>query len=904
VIAAHSTTRRGLWDASVIAFSFVGAAVAVWLLPASIEIVTWNDAGPGRVALLAPLIRLWLPFGGAVAATAAALFARPHSSGQWSARARLVAPLSILWLWALPYAPWVPDRVPVLLVLAGPIRGLVAAIAVAGVLTAWVRSKGGRFSRPPLPGRRGVFAVSLGVYILLGLRSLATVRLEGDEPHYLVITHSLLVDRDLKIDNNHERRDYVEFIDGELRPDYLRRGKNGAIYSVHAPGLPVLLLPGYALAGPRGAVLVMCLLAAFGALAVFDVAMLLGGPAIALLTWASVSLTVPFLPHAWMLYPEIVCAVVVAWAVLWLAAPLPTRPWPWIARGAILAALPWLHTKFVVFLPVLVAVLVVRFRARRQDTAALLAPIVLSTAGWLVFFYVLYGTIDPQAPYANYSNQYVRFENIPRSLLGLLIDQKFGLLIYSPVYLLAAGGMWFLLRDRQHRALGAALTIVAVPYLISSGRFYMWWGGAGAPARFLVPVLPLLAPAIAVWLAKASGRLRLATSVNVLAISLSIAAIALLDPGRKVLFSPPHGTARIIDLVQGSAPLTAVLPTFTEQEWGTALTRAVPWVVAAVSAWCLASLAARTWQLRTIGMAIVEALTFIVVGGLLSQTPGATDRLESALRGRINLMQAYDPEHLRGFDYAARAKLDPPGLLRASALAIERSATSAARQGRVGGPLDLPPGIYEARVTFRGPSHRAADVLISTGNDYVLASSGPLVSNPVTVAFDLPLRSSVWVSLSDRSATESVDLVEVRPISIVSKSRRPIAYARVIEPFASHPGAYVAYVDDEIYPEGGVFWTKGRNRAEVLVAPAGAAELLITLFVGPAGGSAILTVARRTWEVALSPNEARQMSVSLPRDATLLSVQVQASQSFRPSVVDPKSADTRALGSQVRIGLR
>src|SRR4029077_2560447 len=112
--------------------------------------------------------------------------------------------------------------------------------------------------RPALPGRRTAFVAALVLYLALGLRSLSEVGLDGDEPHYLIITHSLLVDRDLKIENNHTAGDYRAFFGGDLKPDYLQRAVNGEIYSIHAPGLPALLLPGYAVAGAVGAIFTVC----------------------------------------------------------------------------------------------------------------------------------------------------------------------------------------------------------------------------------------------------------------------------------------------------------------------------------------------------------------------------------------------------------------------------------------------------------------------------------------------------------------------------------------------------------------------------------------------------------------------------------------------------------------------
>src|SRR5690606_846192 len=84
----------------------------------------------------------------------------------------------------------------------------------------------------------------------------------GDEPHYMIITQSLLADHDLRIENNHARGDYAPYFSGELRPDYLRRGLDGEIYSIHAPGVSALVAPAFAVAGYPGAVLALALLAA------------------------------------------------------------------------------------------------------------------------------------------------------------------------------------------------------------------------------------------------------------------------------------------------------------------------------------------------------------------------------------------------------------------------------------------------------------------------------------------------------------------------------------------------------------------------------------------------------------------------------------------------------------------
>jgi hypothetical protein len=146
-----------------------------------------------------------------------------------------------------------------------------------------------------------------------------------------------------------------------------------------------------------------------------------------------------------------------------------------------------------VLLAVLALLFLWRLRKRVKEAAAFAAAIGLLSLAWLAHFYVIYGSIDPQVAYGAYTAQNVRFENLPRSLLGLLIDQKFGLPVYS---LVCAGGRgtWRLFAIPR-RSLAVALMAAAVPYLIGL-RGCTCGGRNSAPARFIVPMV-LLAPPIA-----------------------------------------------------------------------------------------------------------------------------------------------------------------------------------------------------------------------------------------------------------------------------------------------------------------------------------------------------------------------------------------------------------------------
>src|SRR5206468_1287370 len=85
---------------------------------------------------------------------------------------------------------------------------------------------------------------------------------DGDEPHYLILAQSLIKDGDLKIENNHRNGDYLPYSLNAAAPDYLRRGTNGEIYSIHAPGLAVLIAPAMWLLGYPGVVAFLSVVAA------------------------------------------------------------------------------------------------------------------------------------------------------------------------------------------------------------------------------------------------------------------------------------------------------------------------------------------------------------------------------------------------------------------------------------------------------------------------------------------------------------------------------------------------------------------------------------------------------------------------------------------------------------------
>lgn len=417
----------------------IGVGAALWCSLGALGVTGFSSVS--RIGLLPPFWAL-LPAVLLVAALAFWPFARGRDS---LARARPAALFSIFAV-----LPWLPIVVPApFLIWVGPMSALLWGGALASALALarprWPRS----LSHLLTDGKRAPWvagALALAVYAG-GVWQLADRVPGGDEPHYLIIADSLRRDGDLQIENNHRERQYLTYIDGELKPDYLRRGANGQIYSIHAPGLPALVLPAFALAGYRGASLFLALLAAVGAGLLWRLSWRVtgGDSRAAWFGWAVAAFSAPFLFHAFTMYPDGAASVFLLVGVMALARATELSPARLVLQGAALAFLPWLHTRYALLAAALgLAILLRLARAPHawRRAALFLAMPAAGAIAWFAFFYAIYGTPNPAAPYGTYTQS--ALANLPRGVMGLLFDQQFGLLATAPALIVSVVGLGWL----------------------------------------------------------------------------------------------------------------------------------------------------------------------------------------------------------------------------------------------------------------------------------------------------------------------------------------------------------------------------------------------------------------------------------------------------------------------------
>ena len=471
---------------------------------------------------------------------------------------RIVAPLA--WtagLLALSRAAACVRIAPVLGVLRGPLGLLLLALALGLALAA-------ALPRPPriAPSPRLLFGVAWALLLVIGLSYTLRLRVSGDEPHYLLMAQSLWREHDLDLRDNHAREDWREYTPGPITPHYAAPRADGRPYPAHSPGLALLLAPLYALGGRPLCVIALTLAAAGLSLEMWKAARrLTSDDEASLLAW-SLALVPPVAFYAFEIYTEVPASLALAVSLrLLLSGPGAVGA---VGAALLASALPWLHLKMVPAALALAIVALVRLRGPAR--VAFLAVAAALGAGFLLYYRAIFGVASPLAIYGGVPRD---ADGSPlRALAGLFLDRSFGLLPYAPVFLIALAGLGRLVRLRAWEPLlvGAAVIVPVLPWR-------MWWGGQCPPARFLVPLVPVLALALAARVALSrTGLARWRWPLALLGIATTIGMT--IRPGALLLLNRGDRPTRLWAALSGERPLGTYVPSLVSaspDEWRVAL---------------------------------------------------------------------------------------------------------------------------------------------------------------------------------------------------------------------------------------------------------------------------------------------------------------------------------------------
>jgi hypothetical protein len=860
------------------------AACAAWLTGGALTVISIQPGAP-RIGLLPSLT--WLAWWLVVAFLVRAAFG---SKGDRFALLSLSVVLVV---------PWLPVAVPpAFYVWTGPLRSWLWVVVLAGVAVPAVARRApawlARIARDP---RRAPWlaAVTAAVLYMIGAYQIFPRLPTGDEPHYLVITQSLLSDRDLKIENNHRRGDYREYYAGDLRPDYLRRGVNGEIYSVHAPGLSIIVAPAFALFGYPGVVACLALLGAWAtALAWMAAWRVTSDAAASWFGWASVALTAPFFFQSFVVYPDAPGAALIMIGVLALAARGETLSLRGlVATGAALAILPWLHTRYVAAAVVLgVMILARQWTAggitqaeRGRRAAALLSIPAISAACWFAFFYAIYGSPDPRGPYGGGTQSAIA--NLPRGVVGLLVDQQFGVLTAAPVLLCALAGLAVLLRRAPR--LATELLILVAPYGLVVGAYQMWWGGNSSPGRFVIPVLLPMAIPAAHWFQTRRGHSAKLLGLGALAVSLlTTFTLAAVDRGI-LLYNFRDGSSRLLTWLSPLVNITTGLPSVFQTTPASALIHALVWIAAIAVTAAIGMFVERRGATRTsvavaLGFSAVTAATVALT--IVWRDHGTDASRVTPATGAMAFLRRFDPD---SGQFAVRDKPARRVRMRdvpANVTLVEDLGDAPLQKEPRAALFHLPAGVYAIETL---PGGSAATALLAT----VDGEFGPqwkwIASGTSLQALRLPVPTPA-LAIEAAGARRLV----VRPISIAGSNHR----LADTEPMhaARYGPAVVFLMRGQAFMEPGGTWIEGGRSADFVVSPD--AGGVVNVFVRNPPVANLVTLEGDGWRefLVLAPGEERQVTLPVTDPSGAMRLRVTAARGARPAEFERGSTDTRFLG--------
>ncbi len=554
--------------------------------------------------------------------------------------------------------------------LAAPLLGLadwqpavVAGAAAAGLVYAVCRalSLAPLLQRASAEGRRPspiFLLLPLGLYLALIPWSMHARAPDGDEPWFLLVTHSIAHDFDLDLSNNYREEHSRSFMPRAIEPqpgDPERT--DGTIRSRHGAVLQTLMAPAYRVAGRAGAMVVVAVLAALGAWLLLDLTAFSHDARARLAAWIIFTFGAPFLLYSQQIWAEVMAvalAVLGYWSICRLTADRSaaerdgppgvapgsgseSRHWRlWVLLALSLALLPALKLRLVLVSAALALILVARLAPRRRRVGLVVLGAVGLPAALLVLASnrAVFGTVLGMHSWGELEiwGQPAR---IALGLNGLAFDLAYGLAASAPVWLLlfpAALVCW-----KRNRRLLFEVALLAGPTLLLVASRREWYGGWSPPFRYGLVVLPFLALLLVPLFerpgeqsvdASGSAASRPATGVAAVATVLALLSGALLV----LLVAEPGWTYNLAD---GRHQFLHHLEARTGLDLGRFLPsasrpRAATWILPALAALAVSAAAMARRRAAANVLATLPALFLAALPVLADTVPTRRVELESA----------------------------------------------------------------------------------------------------------------------------------------------------------------------------------------------------------------------------------------------------------------------------------
>ncbi len=360
----------------------------------------------------------------------------------------------------------------------------------------------GRSSSTTRPGWQ-FFALPLAFFLTIAPWATSQRPPDGDEPWYLLVVHSLVHDLDDDLSNNYAEQSSLAFMERALEPQpHDPKTKGGALLSRHGMLLPLMLVPGYFVAGFTGAIFTMLLLGS--ALCWLTVSvhqrMKITRSSTSVLVWALFALTAPLMLYSHQVWVEVPGALLLLLGFDQLrglaakGAKEANARWPGkelLTLLTVFILLPILKLRFGVLAAALGGLVALRSRLPRRHVVMMGTASLVALAGVLLYNQRTFGNALRIHNWYELNPLRQEMGTILFRLAGLLYDPAFGLIAFAPIWAVAIPGAWLLFRRQGNIAID--LFVLAAPYTLLVASRSEWYGGWSPPFRYTVIVLPFVA---------------------------------------------------------------------------------------------------------------------------------------------------------------------------------------------------------------------------------------------------------------------------------------------------------------------------------------------------------------------------------------------------------------------------
>lgn len=337
------------------------------------------------------------------------------------------------------------------------------------------------------------------------------IPITGDEPHYLMISESILKDWDFDLKNNYEEDRVTKKIIGPVDVENHTIEKNGKYYSIHSIGTSCIVSIGYTIYGIVGARISLALLAGILPFLFYQLGktfQFVGMEAAGIAVLYSISL--PFPLAAGQIFPDLPTGVllILVFTILLridsktyrdILSPNIFSPTPEVLKeifknqnilificGITIGSLIWFHVKN---LPIITFILFWILIDKKLNLKS--KGILLGTSLFFILSFLICNLIWFQSIFGPYGEKNspptfdLNFSHWITVFLGLFMDRNQGLFFQNPmIWLQGIIGFLLLIRDTNSRRIGVLLLLVLVLQLGLNAGHPCSYGCLSLPGRF------------------------------------------------------------------------------------------------------------------------------------------------------------------------------------------------------------------------------------------------------------------------------------------------------------------------------------------------------------------------------------------------------------------------------------